>query len=113
MSGVQPEDRDWSAAGRNLLRGAYDAKELIDIGNKACVERNQKVACPIFSGTEWTLKSQEKEQEPEEEAEATTLRGEEEVREDRLKRSKGREVAPRAPVKSRKYQILVGYPFSS
>lgn len=51
MSGVQPEDRDWSAAGRNLLRGAYDAKELIDIGNKACVERNQKVACHIFSGT--------------------------------------------------------------
>ena len=34
VSGVQLEDRDWSAVGRDLLRGAVDARELTEIGNR-------------------------------------------------------------------------------
>lgn len=33
VSGVQLEDRDWSAVGRDLLRGADDARELTE-GNR-------------------------------------------------------------------------------
>lgn len=34
MSGVQLENRDWSAAVRDLLRGGEDANKLIEMARK-------------------------------------------------------------------------------
>lgn len=42
VSGVQLEDRDWSAIGRDLLKGADDARELTEIGNRVWRRRRRK-----------------------------------------------------------------------